>query len=143
MKGILPQLVRYAWARRASIRDFYLALAALVSPVQNNNFSHRTLQYINLLYVSPSPSNLVQAVVQGLPSLNVCLRNRLFLNVSPVIRIQTGGGGGIKYGEVRDKTIIFTVIFILQRDLSSLGRYVFGSEISYNKPPPRLPGLGC
>jgi hypothetical protein len=26
---------------------------------------------------------------------------------------------------------------------SSLGRYVFGSEISYNKPPPRLPGLGC
>ncbi len=28
-------------------------------------------------------------------------------------------------------------------DDSSLGRYVFGSEISYNKPPPRLPGLGC
>ncbi len=27
--------------------------------------------------------------------------------------------------------------------LSSLGRYVFGSEISYNKAPPRLPGLGC
>ncbi len=27
--------------------------------------------------------------------------------------------------------------------ISSLGRYVFGSEISYNKPPPRLPGLGC
>ena len=28
-------------------------------------------------------------------------------------------------------------------DMSSLGRYVFGSEISYNKAPPRLPGLGC
>ncbi len=28
-------------------------------------------------------------------------------------------------------------------EVSSLGRYVFGSEISYNKPPPRLPGLGC
>ncbi len=27
--------------------------------------------------------------------------------------------------------------------VSSLGRYVFGSEISYNTPPPRLPGLGC
>ncbi len=26
-------------------------------------------------------------------------------------------------------------------NLSSLGRYVFGSEISYNKAPPRLPGL--
>ncbi len=26
-------------------------------------------------------------------------------------------------------------------DASSLGRYVFGSEISYNKAPPRLPGL--
>ncbi len=31
----------------------------------------------------------------------------------------------------------------LSRQASSLGRYVFGSEISYNKPPPRLPGLGC
>jgi hypothetical protein len=29
------------------------------------------------------------------------------------------------------------------REFSSLGRYVFGSEISYNKAPPRLPGLGC
>jgi hypothetical protein len=28
-------------------------------------------------------------------------------------------------------------------DNSSLGRYVFGSEISYTKAPPRLPGLGC
>jgi hypothetical protein len=27
--------------------------------------------------------------------------------------------------------------------ISSLGRYVFGSELSYNKAPPRLPGLGC
>ncbi len=26
---------------------------------------------------------------------------------------------------------------------SSLGRYVFGSEISYNKAPPPLPGLAC
>ncbi len=30
-----------------------------------------------------------------------------------------------------------------RHDISSLGRYVFGSEISYNKAPPRLPGLGC
>ncbi len=30
-----------------------------------------------------------------------------------------------------------------RRIQSSLGRYVFGSEISYNKAPPRLPGLGC
>jgi hypothetical protein len=28
-------------------------------------------------------------------------------------------------------------------DDSSLGRYVFGSEISYNKAPLRLPGLAC
>ncbi len=27
--------------------------------------------------------------------------------------------------------------------ISSLGRYVFGSEISYNKAPPPLPGLAC
>jgi hypothetical protein len=32
---------------------------------------------------------------------------------------------------------------LLYGEVSSLGRYVFGSEISYNKPPPRLPGLGC
>ena len=28
-------------------------------------------------------------------------------------------------------------------DISSLGRYVFGSVLSYNKAPPRLPGLAC
>jgi hypothetical protein len=33
-------------------------------------------------------------------------------------------------------------IILIKRE-SSLGRYVFGSEISYNKAPPRLPGLGC
>ncbi len=32
---------------------------------------------------------------------------------------------------------------IFDFEISSLGRYVFGSEISYNKAPPRLPGLGC
>ena len=31
----------------------------------------------------------------------------------------------------------------INNHVSSLGRYVFGSEISYNKAPPRLPGLGC
>jgi hypothetical protein len=30
-----------------------------------------------------------------------------------------------------------------ENNTSSLGRYVFGSEISYNKAPPRLPGLAC
>jgi hypothetical protein len=42
----------------------------------------------------------------------------------------------------REKTVLE-----MQNDdrnyVSSLGRYVFGSEISYNKPPPRLPGLAC
>ncbi len=33
--------------------------------------------------------------------------------------------------------------FPIYEEASSLGRYVFGSEISYNKAPPRLPGLGC
>jgi hypothetical protein len=36
-----------------------------------------------------------------------------------------------------------TIQTVTHRGLSSLGRYVFGSEISYNKAPPRLPGLGC
>ncbi len=37
------------------------------------------------------------------------------------------------------------ILYVLNlvRNRSSLGRYVFGSEISYNKAPPRLPGLGC
>ncbi len=34
-------------------------------------------------------------------------------------------------------------VFVITKQASSLGRYVFGSEISYNKAPPRLPGLGC
>jgi hypothetical protein len=40
----------------------------------------------------------------------------------------------------------FTVLALFAKfkaEPSSLGRYVFGSEISYNKAPPRLPGLGC
>ncbi len=41
MKGVLPWLVR--WACRADSRDFYSALAALVGPVQNIFFPHRTL----------------------------------------------------------------------------------------------------
>jgi len=32
---------------------------------------------------------------------------------------------------------------VLLCTLSSLGRYVFGSEISFNQAPPRLPGLAC
>jgi hypothetical protein len=41
MKGVRPWLVR--WARRVATRDFYPALAALVSPVQNIFFPHRAL----------------------------------------------------------------------------------------------------
>ena len=46
----------------------------------------------------------------------------------------------------REKKIFFReilIIIIFRGGFSSLGRYVFGSEISYNKAPPRLPGLGC
>ncbi len=43
MKGVLPWLVR--WARRAGTRDFYPALAALVSPAQNIIFL--TVYYFN------------------------------------------------------------------------------------------------
>ena len=43
-------------------------------------------------------------------------------------------------------SISFIVCYVLVNHkvdwrVSSLGRYVFGSEISYNKPPPRLPAL--
>jgi hypothetical protein len=47
MKEILHWLVH--WALHAGTRDFYPALTALVSPVQNSFFSHRTLfQFIYL-----------------------------------------------------------------------------------------------
>ncbi len=39
--------------------------------------------------------------------------------------------------------LVVAVATVVATPGSSLGRYVFGSEISYNKPPPRLPGLGC
>jgi hypothetical protein len=44
---------------------------------------------------------------------------------------------GAGSGSARSKNIR------ISSTVSSLGRYVFGSEISYNKAPPRLPGLGC
>jgi hypothetical protein len=63
MKGVLPCLVR--WALHAGTKDFYPALAALVSPVQN---------IFNLCV--PIAQQPEQAVVQG----------RLFSEcVSPVI----------------------------------------------------------
>jgi hypothetical protein len=48
----------------------------------------------------------------------------------------------------RPRSILIFIIFFIKKlvffeTVSSLGRYVFGSEISYNKAPPRLPGLGC
>jgi hypothetical protein len=72
MKGILSWLVR--WALHASTEDFYPALAALVSPVQN---------IFNLCV--PIAQQPGQAVVQG----------RLFSEcVSPVnLNTQTQGWG--------------------------------------------------
>ena len=40
-------------------------------------------------------------------------------------------------GQITAKSSALYILF----NISSLGRYVFGSEISYNKAPPRLPGL--
>ncbi len=62
MKGVLPWLV--CWARRAGTRDFYPALAALVSPIQNILFSS---PYTISIYVSPSHSDL------GRPPLSECV----------------------------------------------------------------------
>ncbi len=70
-KGGLPWLVR--WARHVDKRDFYPALAALVSQVQNIFLSLPTLFY----FLCPHrPTNSGQAVVQGRLSLDVWLRVR-------------------------------------------------------------------
>ena len=57
-----------------------------------------------------------------------------------IARVMHGGAadrsGLIAVGDEVIEVSVYTTV-------SSLGRYVFGSEISYNKPPPRLPGLGC
>ncbi len=74
MKGVLPLLVR--WARRASTRDFFPCLAALVGSVQNTFSS----SYITSLHLSPSLSKQAwQAVVPGLamsPVSGCTLRQR-------------------------------------------------------------------
>ncbi len=58
-----------------------------------------------------------------------------------------GGGGGGAGGQLTEYLLCVSPtspsMSRLVSDISSLGRYVFGSEISYNKAPPRLPGLGC
>ncbi len=43
--------------------------------------------------------------------------------------------------EVVDGVPVVVRVVVEESGISSLGRYVFGSEISYNKAPPRLPGL--
>jgi hypothetical protein len=72
IKGVLPWLVR--WARRAGTRDFYIALAALVSPVQNMFFL--TVHQFNVCV--PIAQQPGQAVVRGRLSLNACLWARPF-----------------------------------------------------------------
>ncbi len=60
MKGVLPWLVH--WARRAGTKDFYPALAAPVSPVQNTFFL--TIHYkVNLCVPTAQQPGL--PVVQG------------------------------------------------------------------------------
>jgi hypothetical protein len=67
-KVVLPWLVH--WARRAGTKDFYSALDALVSPLQNIFFlTPHTFSF----YVSSSLSNLGRPVVPGRLSLNMYL----------------------------------------------------------------------
>ncbi len=69
MKGALAWLVRQT--RRAGPKDFYPAVAALVSPVQNSFFL--TTHYFTLQYVSPSSSNLGRHSYRAGRSLNMYL----------------------------------------------------------------------
>ncbi len=69
MKGVLPWLV--CGARHSGTRDFYPALAALVTSVQNI-FPHSRL----FQFMCPHRTS-GQAVVQGRLSLNVCLWGRV------------------------------------------------------------------
>ncbi len=74
MKEILHWLVHWALqSLHAGTRDFYPALTALVSPVQN-------IFFIAVHYFNSFASNTQQAgqaVAQGCLSLNVCLWSRL------------------------------------------------------------------
>jgi hypothetical protein len=67
MKGVLPWLFR--WACRAGPRDFYTALAAPVSLVQNIFFF--AAHFFSLCV--PNAQQPGQAVVTGRLSLNMCL----------------------------------------------------------------------
>jgi hypothetical protein len=70
MKGVLQRLVRWACRARAGTRDFYSALAALISP-QCKLFFFLSAHYFNLcIPIAQKPG---KAVVQGRLSLNVCL----------------------------------------------------------------------
>jgi hypothetical protein len=65
MKGVLPCLLR--WACHAGTKDFYPALAALVSPVQNTFFL--TAHYFTLFI--PIAQQPGQEVMPGRLSLNM------------------------------------------------------------------------
>jgi hypothetical protein len=71
MKGVLSLVVRKA--RRAGKRDFYPALAALVSPVQNIYFPHRTHFHYMCSLNFPIAQQLEQAVLPCRLFLNICL----------------------------------------------------------------------
>ncbi len=66
MKGALPRLAR--WARRAGTREFFPALAALVSPVQNIFLAAHFFPLCVPIAQQPG-----QAIVPGCLSLYLCL----------------------------------------------------------------------
>jgi hypothetical protein len=61
MKGVLPWLA--CWARRSGTRDFSRALAALISPVQNNIFL--TARFFH--FISPHPPETWEGSRAGSP----------------------------------------------------------------------------
>jgi hypothetical protein len=65
------------------------------------------------------------------------------MDLDPRDQLFTDPPGAVLYRVHASVEAILPNFESLSTNGSSLGRYVFGSEISYNKPPPRLPGLGC
>ncbi len=87
-KGSFPGLVR--WARRAGTREFCLALAAPVGPIQNIFFLVVSLLYFTSFVHIAQQTGQAMAVVPRRLSLNMCLWTWLTYPVAEFIDLWLG-----------------------------------------------------
>ncbi len=141
-------LVRLSESAPAYIKKFLCSLHCVPSPL-----THTYSTYLLSLLNTSHPGFIHLVLLGFIPQKFLRKSSIIQSELSWPFRVHPSRNYSVKYSSSWKNSSSFTNNLSRNQDAlaiecfinhkSSLGRYVFGSEISYNKPPPRLPGLGC